>query len=129
MNTKLLEVRDRMTFVPVLAVVMLPGFAPDELSALDPGAVEARDARRYLLRRCGYADDERHPTIMMTRLDGSGTPSWSDPYGWADRTFTVAHNYITEHWHDLKDGDVVDVEFALGETKVPKVSERITASL
>ena len=39
----------------------------------------------------------------------------------------VAHNYIIEHWHELKDGDVVDVQFILGETKAPKVSERRSA--
>jgi hypothetical protein len=85
--------------------------------------------QRYLLRRCGYTEDDRHPTILLARLDGDGTPSWSDPYGWADRTFAVAHDYIEKHWHELKDGDVVDVEFALGETKEPKVSERLTAPL
>lgn len=133
MNVKLLEVRDRMTFIPVLAVAMLPGLAADDfseaptISSIVPP--EVREARRYLLRRCGYREDERFPTIMMTRLDGSGTPSWSDPYGWADRTFTVAHNHIEKHWHDLKDGDVIDVQFILGETDKPKVSERVEAPL
>jgi hypothetical protein len=37
-----------------------------------------------------------------------------------------AHKYIIEHWYDLKTGDVVDVEFALGESEKPKLSERIT---
>ena len=38
----------------------------------------------------------------------------------------VAHNYIATHWHDLVDGDVVDVEFILGETAEKKISERAT---
>lgn len=36
-----------------------------------------------------------------------------------------AHNWIIDHWQELKDGDVVDVQFILGETKEPKVSERL----
>jgi uncharacterized GH25 family protein len=41
----------------------------------------------------------------------------------------VAHNYIIKHWHDLHDGDVVDVEWILGETKQKKISERVTEPL
>jgi hypothetical protein len=49
-----------------------------------------------------------------------------DPYHWPrdPRTKPYAHVYIEAHWHDLKDGDVIDVEFILGETTSPKVSER-----
>ena len=38
----------------------------------------------------------------------------------------MAHHYIIEHWDKLRDGDVVDVSFILGETQQPKVSERFT---
>lgn len=38
----------------------------------------------------------------------------------------TAHEWITKHFHTLKNGDVVDVEFILGETKVPKRSERFS---
>jgi hypothetical protein len=41
------------------------------------------------------------------------------------RTKRVAHNYIAEHRDDLADGDVVDVEYILGETMTRKVSERV----
>ena len=47
-----------------------------------------------------------------------------------ERPFTAfagnAHHYIQEHFDELHDGDVVDVEFILGETKAPKVSESVT---
>jgi hypothetical protein len=36
-----------------------------------------------------------------------------------------AHHWIIEHWDELKDSDVVDVEFILGETQQPKVSEAV----
>ena len=37
----------------------------------------------------------------------------------------TAHDHIVKNWVTLEDGDVIDVEFILGETKVKKVSERI----
>ena len=37
-----------------------------------------------------------------------------------------AHCYIERKWRELKDGDVIDVEFILGETTSIKISERIT---
>jgi hypothetical protein len=48
-----------------------------------------------------------------------------DPYDWRGaRTKPNAHLWITEHWHEIADGDVIDVQFILGETAVPKCSER-----
>ena len=56
----------------------------------------------------------------------------NDPYEWSDlgmglRTMQVAHNYIIEHYSGLSDGDVVDVEYVLGERLSPKISERLHA--
>lgn len=106
MQTKILEIRDSATFIPVLCVNMN---VPD-------------DPERYYLRCCGYPNDGE-PNILLTRLDGTGLAS-NDPYAWGGRTYPVAHNYIIEHWRELKSGDVVDVEFILGERDAPKVSER-----
>jgi hypothetical protein len=115
MIAKALELRDEGTFIPILCVDMNP--------SLFQGQLVAGDAQRYLLRRCGYPCDGR-PNVIMTRLDGDGTAATNDPYHWGGRTFPVAHHWIIEHWHELKDGDVVDVQFILGETKEPKRSER-----
>jgi len=112
MRTKTLEIRDRMTFIPALAVDMNP---TDEVGAVD--------AQRWLLRRVGYACDGS-PNIILTRLDGSAKAAFSDPYDYNDRTWRTAHLFIIEHWNELKDGDVVDVEYILGETREPKISER-----
>ena len=109
METKVLEIRDEGTFIPALAVDINPDSA----------------AQRYLMRRVGYPCDGR-PNIVLTRLSGDGTAT-NDPYSWGGRTFPVAHNYIIERWATLKDGDVVDVSFILGETDKPKVSERESA--
>jgi len=102
---KALEIRDEGTFIAALAVDMNP----------------TTDAQRWLLRRCGYPCDGR-PNIVLTRLDGNGTAT-NDPHTWGGRTWPVAHGYIIEHWATLRDGDVVDVSFILGETDAPKVSE------
>jgi hypothetical protein len=49
-----------------------------------------------------------------------------DPYDWVgDRTKPHAHQFIMEHWQELRDGDVIDVQFILGETDSPKVSEQL----
>ena len=39
----------------------------------------------------------------------------------------AAHQFIESNWSKLKDGDVIDVEFIVGETDRPKISERLTA--
>lgn len=118
MITKILEVRDRMTFLPILAVDMnANGFVDD------PSFI----AERYLLRRVGYPCDDK-PNILITKLAADGSPANNDPHHWGDRTMAVAHLFIIDHWTALKDGDVVDVEFLLGETSAPKLSERLTES-
>jgi hypothetical protein len=116
---KALELRDEGTFIALLAVDMnppVPGF-------IRPGEVPQNQI--YLLRRCGYPCDGR-PNIVITHMSADGRPASNDPYSWGGRTYPVAHKYIIDHWNELKDGDVVDVQFILGETKQPKTSERLT---
>ncbi len=114
MQTKILEVRDEGTFIPVLCVNM----APDALAG-----PEVWEAQRHYLRRCGYPCDGR-PNIAVTNLNMDGGRATNDPYGWTNRTMAVAHQHILDNWAYLKDGDVVDVQHILGETPVAKVSER-----
>ena len=103
MNLKCLEVRDRATFIPVVA--------------MDTRAANAQ--QQVLLRSQGYSVDGR--TVIVVQLnDGTGQ---CDAYAWGSRTMTAAHVYIEAHFGELKDGDVVDVEFILGESAAPKVSE------
>jgi hypothetical protein len=97
MTPKLFEIRDKATFIPVLAI---------DISAKDG----------YLARRAGFG----HRCIQL--VDFRGRTSY-DPFDWGGRTFTAAHTYIETHWDDLANGAVVDVEFILGETAQPKVSE------
>lgn len=109
-ETKLFELRDRATFIPIIASRMRS---------------ENEDEQEcYLLGRAGYSSHEPF-LILLTRLDG-GQATY-DPYGWGGRTFPVAHQFIAENWDALFSGDVVDVEHILGEKPEKKISERYTA--
>jgi hypothetical protein len=119
MKVKLLELRDEGTFIALLCVDMNPDRDPNDKGAIYYG-------QSYLLRRCGYPCDGR-PNIAITHLAANGTPCWNDPYAWRGRTYPVAHNYIIENWASLRDGDVIDVQFILGETSTPKIRECLEA--
>lgn len=107
MVTKTFELRDRATFVPVLAVKLSPGSVADQ----------------YLLRRAGYGTDDDY--ILMMGLDGGCDKATSDPYDWgSNRTRLICHDFIIKHWDELESGQVLDAEFIAGETDKPKVSER-----
>ena len=116
MITKLFEIRDKATFIPVMATLMRPAVGDDE--------------EFYLLRRAGFNIFERPQSVILCRLECSGVDrnATYDPYSWGGgaRTYQVAHQYIIDHFDELPSGAVVDVEYILQETKQPKQSERIT---
>lgn len=111
--TKVLEIRDSMTFIPVIAIKMLSRTEVQEW---------------YIHYRGGYSQDGS--SIILINLDtGISRPlknsmSSNDAFYWNDRTMTIAHQYIEENFDSLCDGDVIDVEFILGETDKKKISER-----
>jgi hypothetical protein len=107
---KCLEIRDEGTFIPVICIRPVP----------------ENEGQRYLLRRDGYRGDESERCVVMIDAQCRGVAY--DPYDWnvESRTKRYAHDYITTHWAGLKDGDVIDVEFILGESKEKKASERIS---
>lgn len=118
MQIKLLEIRDKSTFIAVGAVRVLGD----------------SDEQRFLLRRSGWGSAQIDGNDVQTYLFSLGDPERGinyDPWGWGGRarTYQVAHKYINAHWEELVDGSVVDVEFILGETSTPKVSERFERSL
>lgn len=122
LECKTFELRDRMTFIPIVAV----NCGVRETTR----PLERTSEDQYLLRRAGYGPD--CDCIILTRLDAQGGKSSQaccDPFMWNDRTFTVAHQYIEANWGELASGQVIDVEFLLGEVTTPKVSERETAQL
>ncbi len=112
MEIKCLEIRDDGTFIPVICIRPVP----------------ENEAQRYLLRRDGYRGDDAEHCIIMIDAQCRGVAY--DCYEWVNcgRTKKIAHDYIANRWHELKDGDVVDVEYILGETTGRKRSERETVS-
>jgi hypothetical protein len=117
LETKTFEIRDKGTFIPVMATAMRP------LSELN---VDYNNQDAYLLRRAGYGMESL--LVMLCKLDGNEityTPeSWRQKC-W--RTMVEAHKYIVMNWDKLTSGQVIDVEFILGETDTEKDSERFGA--
>jgi hypothetical protein len=109
MLTKAIEIRDKGTFIAAIAIKLIPD---------DEG-------QRYLLRRAGYGFGR--PSVVLMNLNDCRAQN--DPSDWGGRTWRVAHEFVERHWDRLANGDVVDVEFILGETCKPKVSERADRSL
>jgi hypothetical protein len=119
METKLFELRDRGTFIPLLCIK--PGAEALHKTGCDDSpctcgaAFIAKMAWRY-----GYKDN---PAIIVVHMGNPDRGAHSDPYAWSDRTFQTAHQWIKRHWDEIQSGHVVDVEFILGETLEPKASE------
>ena len=107
MIVKVLEIRDSMTFIPALAIKLAP----------------RNEEQRYLCSRVGFSADQ--PGVIVMRLNDQ--EAHSDSYDWRGDTRTMpnAHVYIEQHFDELRDGDVVDVEFILDERATKKTSERV----
>lgn len=111
MQVKLFEVRDRSTFIPVMATKV----------------AAANERQADLLAAAGYGREQRYGDyVILTQINGGRGQSFCDPYDWtAGRTMKVAHQFIHDNFERIEDGFVVDVEFILGETKEPKTAEAI----
>ena len=105
MESKLLEIRDRATAFPVLAF-----------------EISGRDG--YLAQRAGF--ESRMIFIVNIQTQKCAY----SPYNWGTnaRTLPEAHRWIENNWDKIKNEDVIDVEFVLGETETCKVSERFHGS-
>lgn len=110
METKLFELRDRGTFIPLLCIK--PQASEDFYG---PMSFTAKMAWRY-----GYKNAR---AVIVTHMGEPRRGCCSDPYDWGDRTFQTAHRHIEEHWDELKSGDLIDVRVLLGETDTPCESE------
>jgi len=133
MEVKLFEIRDAGTFMPVMAVKLAPRYELDMPNRENVTHVYEREL--YLLRRAGYSAEQidlnhqscaSQPYIILCKLDG--VEAQYDPYGWQTRarTIPVAHAHMIEHWDSLASGDVIDVQYIVGETPAPKKSEQET---
>ena len=108
MRTKVFEVRDRGTFIPVLATRLSPYNNQEE----------------FLLGRAGFGQrwPDQKKYVIVSHLS-SGNHNYN-MHSWGNRTMQEAHRYIQENFDTLEHGEVIDVEYILGESTEPKKSER-----
>lgn len=108
-ETKLFEVRDDMTFIPVMAV---------RFQSSD-------DAERYLLLAVGFALDLPYPYVFLWRLAALDKRPTIYPAEWNCRSMTPAHKYIADNWDELTSGQVIDARVLRGERAEPVISQRL----
>lgn len=114
MKAKTFEVRDRATFIPVLAVRLEPDNPQD----------------RYLFYTSGFG---KIPTIQKTHIlltNLQTNETLVNPYDWyAGRTMRIIHMHLVANFEEIESGSVLDVEFIKGEVKTPKLSELLTTGV
>ena len=109
---KFFEIRDSATFIPCFA------FSPVEEARLPNSHRAEYD---FLVGRAGYLSKG---IIVFGNLNSC--KAQCDAYGWGDRTMQTAHLHIEKNWDKLEGGEVIDVQFILGESTFEKRSERCT---
>jgi hypothetical protein len=116
MHIKVLEVRDALTFIPVIAICV----------------AGKDDFERYLVAKAGYGltfDEQKEFVLMSPLVGGFSNRIEYDHHKWEDqRTLGNAHKYIREKFWGLQTGEVIDIEFILGEKSEPKKSQRTEKS-
>ena len=100
METKLIEIRDEGTHIPALAIT-----------------ITRKDG--YPAARAGFGDQQ-----YILLIDLNSDECHYDSTRWRWRTMQVAHKHLEDHWAEIKNEDVVDVEFILGITDTKKTSEK-----
>jgi len=117
MEIKLFEIRDRGTTIKGMAI---------RLGSPLGGKRSETPRETRMLASAGFGDDEldHNHYVLLGDMGGGSFKMESSAYQWSgSRTMKVAHEYIEENWDKLKTGDLVDVQFILGETGEPKHSE------
>jgi hypothetical protein len=109
--SKLFEVRDAATFIPVIATTLASDLIEEA----------------FLIGRAGYSNFEGPTSVMVTRLHDCKAAN--DSFEWSNRTMHTAHKFIEENFQNLESGSVVDVQFILGERDFPRISERLEGLL
>ena len=136
MVSKIIEIRDRGTFIPALAIRL-----GSPVLSWPYGYAEERE--RYLLARSGFGRtfEDQSEYIVLCKING-GEPCEChiDPFSWGQnpRTMFVAHLYLLNRHgelhngiekHDgfdsLPQGVLIDVEYILGISTESKESEAV----
>jgi hypothetical protein len=110
MTIKMLEIRDRATTIPVIAI-KTDAANNTEKSFFDCAGYDKFNV--IVIKMAGKAQ-------CTTCFFDWARPDW---IGLSGRTMYEAHRYIDAHFDEIPDKSVVDIEHILGETKEPKQSE------
>ena len=114
MRVKLIELRDRGTFIPMFAFRVR---VIDERPTIS-------NAEQYLAyARARYPRDGSQ--VILGRLDSPKQDTHCDPYEWGNLRMQQAHVHLIKEWENINSGDVIDIEFLLGEKLERKISERL----
>lgn len=126
MEVKAVEIRDRATFIPALAIRLGPIHNRLWPEQDEDAFQEIREAERYLLSRSGYGQtpERQCEFLYIINLQTGQVSLHSDGGTWVG-TVGRAAQWLRENWEEFKSGSVVDCEFIRGETKEPKTSERL----
>lgn len=102
MEVKRIEVRDAATTIPAIAIRLILSHRID--------------------RHAGWPKDS--VLVYFGRLNSEEALRQSC-WDWhaTSRTMPEAHRLLEQRWDDFQDGEVLDVEFELGETEVKKLPE------
>lgn len=104
MESKVFEVRDRMTFIPLIAVRM-----------------NHREAdERYLVRQAGWREEFLFGRMSNDSIALEHVARWRHC-----ATLGTACEFIAQNWEALENGAVIDSEYIRGESKQPKVKQRL----
>lgn len=105
MNIKKFELRDRATYIPVIAI-----------RAFDYDGFK----ESWFFGSSGY----RSGDVLLIPIQAPWLSSRcsEEQRGLNGRTLKFAHDYIEKNWTDLEDGQVIDVEYILGEKDSPSKS-------
>ena len=117
MNTRTIEIRDSATFIPALAIRLDSSCEQDS----------------YLLARAGFGitSREQGKYVLLVHLESMRCAIY--PMDWGNRTMENAHRHLLKQAcapsPQFESGEVIDVQFILGETDSPKMSERAICPL
>lgn len=103
MQTKMIEIRDRGTRIPCIAI-----------------STKRDCAQENAFWRCnGFGPDN----VILIRCQDQQAKY--DPFAWdtTSRTMMEAHLYLEQHFDEVPNYAVIDVRTILGETDTPAVSE------
>lgn len=107
---KYLEIRDRATCIPVIAI---------QCKRLQDDPV----ANNYMMKSGFGSDSSEILIVELVRFEANYNPfNWSN----TSRTMREAHIFIENNYDRLTSGEVVDVEYILGESEIKKLPEIYT---